>query len=426
MNSHVRVEPRQSIPTAVDYKVYRDPEVFAAEQRNVFKGRTWCYLGLEAEIPNEGDFRATHVGETPVILVRGQEDKVFAWVNRCAHKGATVCRSLRGNQADGAFVCVYHQWAYDAEGTLVGVPFRRGMKGVGGYDKAFDPANHSLEKLRVESYKGMVFGTFSTEIEPLEDFLGPVMRKYIDRVFHRPIKVLGYARQHMAGNWKLYSENSRDSYHGGLLHLFYPTFGIYRQSQESAAELDEQGFHSIIAVSKPKDDIDYDSFGGEANREMQGTAKLQDDRLLQYRPEILDGVALHIQSLFPSVVLQQIQNTLATRQIVTHAHDKTELVWTYFGYAGDDEEMTRHRLRNLNLVGPAGLISMEDGEAVELCQQGTVGAEGLYNFIEMGGDDVRDVYSPIGMDENSVRGFWKGYLALMGDALSASATEVRS
>ena len=71
-----------------------------------------------------------------------------------------MCRSLRGNQADGAFVCVYHQWAYDSEGTLVGVPFRRGMKGVGGYDKDFNPANHSLEKLRVESYKGMIFGTF--------------------------------------------------------------------------------------------------------------------------------------------------------------------------------------------------------------------------------------------------------------------------
>lgn len=354
MNSHVRVEAQRSIPTAIDYKVYHDPEIFAAEQSNVFKGRTWCYLGLEAEIPNAGDFRTSHVGETPVVLVRGQEDKVFAWVNRCAHKGATVCRSLRGNQADGAFVCVYHQWAYDSEGTLVGVPFRRGMKGVGGYDKDFNPANHSLEKLRVESYKGMIFGTFSSEMEALEDFLGPVMRKYIDRVFHRPIKVLGYARQYMSGNWKLYSENSRDSYHGALLHLFYPTFGIYRQSQDSSGELAEQGFHNVFTVSKPKGDIDYTSFGDEANREMQGATKLQDERLLQFRPEIDDDVGLHIQSLFPNVVLQQIQNTLATRQIVTHGPDKTELVWTYFGYADDNEETTRHRLRNLNLVGPSG------------------------------------------------------------------------
>jgi anthranilate 1,2-dioxygenase large subunit len=264
----------------------------------------------------------------------------------------------------------------------------------------------------------MVFGTFSPDIAPLEAFLGPVMRKYITRVFQRPVKVLGYARQFMAGNWKLYSENSRDSYHGGLLHLFYPTFGIYRQSQESAGMLSEEGFHNVFTVSKPKGDVDYGSFGNEANREMQGAAKLQDERLLHFMPEIDDDVGLHIQSIFPSVVVQQIQNTLATRQIVPHGTDKTELVWTYFGYADDDEETTRHRLRNLNLVGPSGLISMEDGEAVELCQQGTVGAEGKRSFVEMGGDDVRQYYAPMGMDENSVRGFWKGYLGLMGNAIT--------
>ena len=269
----------------------------------------------------------------------------------------------------------------------------------------------------------MVFGTFSDDVAGLEEFLGPVMRKYIARVFQRPVKVLGYARQYMAGNWKLYSENSRDSYHGGLLHLFYPTFGIYRQSQESAGELSEEGFHNVFTVSKPKGDVDYSSFGDEANRQMQGEAKLQDERVIAFRPEIDDDVGLHIQSVFPSVVVQQIQNTLATRQIVTHGPDKTELVWTYFGYADDDEETTRHRLRNLNLVGPSGLISMEDGEAVELCQQGTLGAEGKHSFVEMGGIDVQEYYAPMGMDENSVRGFWKGYLSLMGDSLVDAAGE---
>lgn len=426
MNAETMPVAAGSEPTAVDYAVYHSQAIFTAEQENIFRGQTWCYLGLEAELANSGDFRSTHVGNTPVVVTRATDGTIHAWVNRCAHKGATVCRSLRGNQADGAFVCVYHQWAYDATGALVGVPFRRGMKGVGGYQADFDPAEHSLERLRVESFAGMVFGTFSPAIAPLEDFLGPVMRKYISRVFQRPVKVLGYARQFMAGNWKLYSENSRDSYHGALLHLFYPTFGIYRQSQESAGELSEEGFHNVFTVSKPKGDVDYDSFGDEANREMQGEAKLQDERLLAFRPEIADDVGLHIQSIFPSVVVQQIQNTLATRQIVPHGTDRTELVWTYFGYADDDEETTRHRLRNLNLVGPSGLISMEDGEAVELCQQGTIGAEGKRSFVEMGGDDVRQYYAPMGMDENSVRGFWKGYLGLMGNALADLAAEGRA
>ncbi len=417
------ITPRST--TAIDYDVYHSDQIFAAEQEHIFKGKTWSYLGLEAEVPEAGDFRTTSIGKTPIVLTRAADGQLHAWVNRCAHKGATVCRSLRGNQADGAFVCVYHQWAYDAAGQLVGVPFRRGLKGVGGYPKDFDPTDHSLQTLRVDTIAGMVFGTFSTEIRGLEEFLGPVMCGNIRRILHRPIKVLGYAKQHMQGNWKLYSENSRDSYHGALLHLFYPTFGIYRQSQESSGKVDEEGFHTVFTVSRPKGDIDYDSFGEEANREMAGTATLQDERVIEFRPDMDDGIGLSIQSLFPSVVLQQILNTLATRQVVPLGIDRTELVWTYFGYADDDEETTRHRLRNLNLVGPAGLISMEDGEAVELCQQGTINAEGLTSFIEMGGSDVRANYAPIGMDENSVRGFWHGYFGLMADHIAAPSGAVK-
>ena len=63
---------------------------------------------------------------------------------------------------------------------------------------------------------------------------------------------------------------------------------------------------------------------------------------------------------------------------------------------------------------------------MERCQQGTISAEGKRSVVEMGGDDVRDCYAPMGMDENSVRGFWKGYLGLMGNALADLATDSRS
>ena len=93
--------------------------------------------------------------------------------------------------------------------------------------------------------------------------------------------------------------------------------------------------------------------------------------------------------------------------------NETELVWTYFGFEDDNEEMDQHRLRNINLVGPAGFISMEDGEAVELCQNGVHRDETERSFIEMGGTEAAQHTSPIGMDENAVRGFWKGYRKVM-------------
>lgn len=395
------------------FSVYLDEDIYKLEQEKLYRGPVWSYIGLDVEVPNSGDFKTTFVGDTPIVLTRDEEGGLNAWVNRCAHKGAIVCRERHGHSDDGAFTCVYHQWAYDAKGDLKGVPFRRGLKGDGGYAKDFDMKDYGLRQLRVQTIQNMVFASFDATAPDLEVFLGEKMCENIRRIMHKPLKVIGYARQYMKGNWKAYSENSRDSYHGGLLHLFYPTFGVYRQGQESIGITDEVGRHNYFNVSAPEGNVDYSEYSGEANREMKGPHQLQDERVLNFIPERNDRVALSIQSLFPSVVLQQIQNTLATRQVLPKAVDETELVWTYFGYQDDDAAMDEHRLRNINLVGPAGLISMEDGEAVELVQQGVHRDELERSFVEMGGNDVRDSVSPMGMDENAVRGFWKGYREIM-------------
>ena len=108
-----------SVPRAVDARLYHEPDVFAEEQRRIFRGPVWSYVALEAELEGPGAFKSTFVGDTPVVVTRDQEGALHAWVNRCAHKGALVCRAPRGRATDGSFVCVYHQWAYDAQGNQV-------------------------------------------------------------------------------------------------------------------------------------------------------------------------------------------------------------------------------------------------------------------------------------------------------------------
>jgi anthranilate 1,2-dioxygenase large subunit len=234
--------------TQVPYAVYQDPDLYRLEQEQLFRGPVWCYLALDAELPNKGDYKSTHIGDSPVVINRGLDGTLNAWVNRCAHKGALVCRNPRGNVADGTFTCVYHQWSYSSTGDLAAVPFRRGINGVGGLAEEFDLSEHGLRKLRVDAINGMIFATFLEEAPGLREFLGAQQCENIERIIDRPLKVLGYARQLMAGNWKFYSENSRDSYHGALLHLFYPTFGIFRQSQDSVGFMSEQGFHNTFNV----------------------------------------------------------------------------------------------------------------------------------------------------------------------------------
>src|SRR3546814_13245454 len=97
---------------------------------------------------------------------------------------------------------------------------------------SFDLKQNGLQKLRVASYRGLIFGSFSDEVEPIVEYLGERMLPGIDRIFHKPIEFLGATRQYIHGNWKLYMENVRDGYHASLLHAFHATFNLVRRSEE--------------------------------------------------------------------------------------------------------------------------------------------------------------------------------------------------
>jgi len=394
----------------VPYRVFTDPAHYHREQENIFKGECWSFVGLEAEIAQPGDFKSTFVGETPVILTRDSDGGVHAVVNRCAHRGALVCREMRGNRAH--LECVYHQWAYDLKGNLIGVPFRRGLKGQGGMPGDFDMAQHNLRKLRVESINGLVFASFSDTVEPCREYLGPIVVEHIERIMSKPIEVLGDQRQRIHGNWKLYAENTRDPYHASLLHLFHNTFGLYRSTQTGRSVMDASKRHSLLySIAASNDEAADKKAYGDA-RTFDTEFKLQDMSLLKGRQEFDDGITLVILAVFPNLVIQQIQNTLAVRQTVTCSPDEFELIWTHFGYQDDDAEMRAIRLKQANLIGPAGLISMEDGEAVEIVQNAIVGEELAGSYIAMGGGRAEDADHLV--TEGAIVGFWDNYQEMVG------------
>jgi hypothetical protein len=139
---------------------------------------------------------------------------------------------------------------------------------------------------------------------------------------------------------------------------------------------------------------------------------LEAPELLHAVDEFGDGIGLQILSVFPIFVLQQIRNSLAVRRVVPLGLDRTELIWTCFGFTSDDEAMTERRLRQANLIGPSGFVSMEDGAATGFVQRGTRGAPGVLSVVEMGGNSVASGDSRV--TEASVRGFWKAYRQQMG------------
>lgn len=396
--------------TRIPYAAYRDPKIYEQEQYKIFRGNTWSYLALEAELPNPGDFLTTAVGDTPVVVNRDEDGSLHAFVNRCAHRGATVRRENYGN--DKRHTCCYHQWTYDLQGNLCSVPFRRGIKGKGGLPADFDMKKICLQKLRVDSISGAIFGTFSDNVETLEEYLDDPITEQMRRVLHKPIKILGYQRQHINGNWKLYTDNLRDPNHGGLLHMFQITFGIARLSNWGGARMDRKHRHNISFTAMDKEKLEGGQDYGQTSRG-EGEIELRDTSMLTYRPEFPDTMTLAIMSIFPNVVVQQIGNSLATRQIRTLGPDAFELYWTYFGYEDDDSGMTNHRLKQANLVGPGGYISMEDGEAIELVHRAIIRERDTHSFVEIGGRGEPGDQDTL-VTEVPMRGFWQNYHDLMG------------
>jgi len=267
----------------VPFDVYRSQEIYDREQDRIFRGPTWSFLALEAEIPNPGDFKSTFVGDTPVVVARTEDNELAAWVNRCAHRGAMVCRAARGNAM--SHICVYHQWTYSTRGALQGVPFRRGQKEMVGMPADFDPKAHSLRPLRVEGYRGLVFATFSDTAAPVCDYIGEQMRPWIDRIFHKPIVYLGCTRQYSKSNWKLYTENIKDPYHASLLHLFHTTFNILRVGMKARAIPDAtHGLHSVLTVTK-NEEANTAEYREQRIRSFNQGFRLEDPSLLDHVQE---------------------------------------------------------------------------------------------------------------------------------------------
>jgi phenylpropionate dioxygenase-like ring-hydroxylating dioxygenase large terminal subunit len=392
----------------VPFRLYTDPDQYRIEQERIFKGPTWNYLCLASEVANPGDWVATTVGEVAVIVARGPDGNINAFVNRCAHRGNLLCLTRQGHAKE--ITCIYHGWSYDLEGKLTGVAFEKGVKRQGGMAPEFRKEEHHLQRLRVAELCGLVFGTFDDKVEDLEAYLGPLVVGGLKRVLNRPFHLIGRSTQILPNNWKLYFENVKDTYHASILHSFLTTFRINRLSMPGSINISDDGGHhfSQAKLDYAAEDADYKAAQLRADTDL----RLADSTVIESVDEYGDQVSVQILTMFPNMVVQQIRNTIAVRVIRPRGVDKTELDWVHLGFDDDDDTMTERRLRQGNLIGAAGYISMEDG-----CVGGFVQRALQYNddgegVVMMGGHEAQS--QNFRASEAAIRGFWKKYRALTG------------
>ena len=165
----------------------------------------------------------------------------------------------------------------------------------------------------------MVFASFDDDVKSFEDYIGPTILGYFDRLFNgRKLKILGYNRQRVPCNWNLMQENIKDPYHPGMLHTWFVTFGLWRADNKSQLRMDDRHRHAaMISTRGNAGKVDQVTQVSSFKEEM----KLHDPRFIDIVPEgWWGGPTAVMTTIFPSVILQQQVNSVSTRHIQPTGH----------------------------------------------------------------------------------------------------------
>lgn len=217
--------------------VYTDPQLFALEQSLLFE-RTWNFLGLESQLPAPHDYIVSYIGRLPVLVMRDARGRIGAFLNVCRHKGNLLVRNEAGNRK--FHTCPYHGWAYDSGGKLADIKDRA----AGAYSAAFDADDHDLVPLgRLAAYKGLLFGSVSTDVPPLDTFLGD-LRFFLDLAMEQGPNGMEFVPGRIMftydGNWKAQADNGTDFYHLTSTHTSFMEVQRRRADQVSGNQAARQ------------------------------------------------------------------------------------------------------------------------------------------------------------------------------------------
>jgi len=193
--------PGHTLPQAC----YTSEAVFALDMQAIY-ARQWLQAGLAAEIPKAGDYLTRDFGTTSILIVRGADGAIRAYMNTCRHRGARLCAQAHGSAR--RIVCPYHQWTYDLNGTLL---HARSM----GED--FQPTDHGLVRLRCETVAGFMFVSLSDdapEFAPFRQSLETMLAPHDVQ----GAKIAASFTMMEDANWKLVMENARECYHCTAQH----------------------------------------------------------------------------------------------------------------------------------------------------------------------------------------------------------------
>jgi nitrite reductase/ring-hydroxylating ferredoxin subunit len=374
----------------VSLRVMSDEQLYRIEMERIF-ARTWLLLGHETEIPKAGDFIVRDMGEDNVIVSRDRKDEIHVSLNVCPHRGMKVCTAEAGNTQ--VHRCIYHGWAFRADGSFVGAPVEKERM----HGDVYTKDQLGLKKARVHLYGGLIFATWNIDGPSFDEFLGDI-KFYLDQLFCRTdggLEMLGPPQRFILPcNWKIPSEQSAsDGFHTLTLHRSLMEGGIMGGTPETiydnapgmyGVDVSCNEGHSLRCIEAAQTFKMFSnlSFEGKSTEERLNllpppgiTQELIPQLFSNLSPEQVEQLATcppQVGGLFPNVLLVFIfaprtdsgaSGALTLHTYVPKGPNHVEFVNYIFAEKDAPEQVKRDMLQNaIQQTGSSGTIEQDDAD----------------------------------------------------------------
>jgi glycine betaine catabolism A len=211
---------QSSLLATLSGRYYTSDEVFAAEQTQILENM-WICAARSADLANPGQFKKVQVGRESVLVVRGRDGALRAFLNVCRHRGAQLCTEPEG-QVRRNLRCAYHAWTYALDGKLVAAPNIATLTDESGM--GIDRYRYGLITVALTEWLGYAWICLADDPPSFaDDVIGDVTRRLGDPTAIDRYGIDGLQLGHrevydVAANWKLIVENFMECYHCATIH----------------------------------------------------------------------------------------------------------------------------------------------------------------------------------------------------------------
>ena len=326
-------------------RYYYDPAIYEMELERIFS-QMWVCVGRADAITGAGAYEVVTVGRESIIVVRGRDDVLRAFLNVCRHRGARLCNEASG-KLKGSIQCRYHAWTYGLDGRLIGAPNVLS-------DEQFERALFGLLPVALEVWEGLVWLNLGDDPASIADQLNePIIERFggyaaFARYDVGNLKVGQRIAYDVQANWKLVLENFMECYHCGPMH---PEFCRLLPGYKTG---DVSDYVNGEAVSLAEN-VEAFTITGKASR--PPLPRLLPEDLRHYYGFVLQ----------PNVLLNLLHDHVVMHWLIPNGPGRTVIMcdWLF-----DPQVMARADFDPMDAVEIFDIVNRQDWEVCELTQLG--------------------------------------------------------